>query len=78
LEKSSKVEEQLKEQLDIITTVNKKANNNHKTFEEVKKLIKNKINRVEQLIIHKESEDIPSYADVKVAYEKVNFILICR
>ena len=54
---------------------NKKTNNNHKTFEEVKNLIKSKINRLEQLIIHKEAEDAPSYADVKVAYEKVNLNL---
>jgi hypothetical protein len=74
-EKCLKIEEQLKEQLEIISTVNKKTNNNHKTFEEVKNLIKSKINRLEQLIIHKETDDVPSYADVKVAYEKVNLYL---
>lgn len=71
LEKSAKVEEQLKEHLDIISTVNKKTNNNHKTFEEVKKLIHNKVSRVEQLVINKEQEDIPTYSDMKVAYEKI-------
>ena len=37
-EKSDKIEEQLKEQLDIISTVNKKTNNNHQTFEEIRKV----------------------------------------
>ena len=71
MEKSAKMEDQLKEQLEIISTVNKKANNNHKTFEEVKNLIHNKINRVEQLIINKENEEVPTHADLKAFFETV-------
>lgn len=72
IEKSDKIEDQLKEQLDIISTVNKKTNNNHQTFEELKKLIHNKINRLESLILNKESDQIPTFADLKVSFEKIH------
>lgn len=35
-------------------------------------LINTKINRLEQLIIDKEQEKVPTYSDVKIAYEKIS------
>jgi hypothetical protein len=52
-EKTLKIEETLKDHIDIIQGLNKKVNNNSEIMDENKKMLLNKIARLEQEMINK-------------------------
>ncbi|CAI2387155.1 unnamed protein product [Moneuplotes crassus] len=67
-EKSTKIEEQISENR---TNNLMKTNSIYETLDDIKQIVQKKVNRLEKLVIDKENQDIPSYSDMKVSYEKI-------
>ena len=59
MDRLTKVEESLKEHIDIIQTVNKKVNANHDNIDDVKQVVQNKIARLEDEAIGKKNAMVP-------------------
>lgn len=58
-DRTGKMEDALKEHIDIIQTLNKKVNLNHDNIDDVKQLIQNKLARVEDELIGKKNDLVP-------------------
>ncbi|CAI2386302.1 unnamed protein product [Moneuplotes crassus] len=67
-QKSSKIEEQLNENHENGIL---KTDEIYQTMDDIKKLVQKKVSRLEQLVIQRENQDIPTYADMKVAFQKI-------
>ena len=65
MDRLTKVEESLKEHIDIIQTVNKKVNSNHDNIDDVKQVVQNKIARLEDEAIGKKNEMVPVQMEIK-------------
>ena len=65
MDRTTKVEDALKEHIDIIQTINKKVNSNHEDIDDVKQVIQNKITRLEDTIMGKQNEGADAKIEIK-------------
>ena len=65
MDRTTKVEDALKEHIDIIQTINKKVNSNHEGIDDLKQIVQNKISRIEDEILGKKNDIVPLQLELR-------------
>lgn len=65
MDRAAKMEDALKEHIDIIQTLNKKVNLNHESIDDVKHLLQNKLTRFEDDLLNKKNDMVPFQLEIR-------------